>query len=253
MENLQIFNYGERPVRTLMKDGEPWWVLKDACDILGLSTPAKVAERLDDDEKGMSLIHTPGGPQQLTMVNEPGLYGVILRSDKPEARKFKRWLTHSVLPQIRKTGSFGERRKPCNIVFRQRLNMAEAFTRMTGVPREIAMAHAITEAEKLTGEDFDGWKRLLPARCEASEIPGMNATAVSQRIGAPNAAAANKMLAALGLQYRDGKSWRLTEAGKAHADEMPFERNGHFDYRILWRDSVADVLTNDMRGSNYGN
>lgn len=106
MNELQVFSYEGNEVRTVQRGGEPWWVLKDVCDILELTSPHKVAERLDDDEKGRSLIPTPGGNQELTVVSESGLYNVILRSDKPEARTFKRWVTHEVLPTIRKHGTF---------------------------------------------------------------------------------------------------------------------------------------------------
>lgn len=106
MNELQVSNYGETPVRTVMQSGEPWWVLSDVCRVLELGTPAKVAQRLDEDEKGMNQIHTLGGPQQMTIINESGLYNVILRSDKPEAKKFKRWVTHEVLPSIRRTGNY---------------------------------------------------------------------------------------------------------------------------------------------------
>ena len=103
---MQIFEYQGNEVRTIQHGDEVWWVLKDVCRVLGLSTPHKVAERLDDDEKGVSLIHTLGGNQKVTIINEPGLYAVILRSDKPEAKTFKRWVTHEVLPSIRKTGAY---------------------------------------------------------------------------------------------------------------------------------------------------
>lgn len=107
MADLQIFNYGEIPVRTVMIDGEPWWVLVDVCRVLNLTNSRMTAKQLDEDEKGVSEIYTPGGTQQMTIINEPGLYSVILRSDKPEAKAFKRWITHEVLPAIRKTGSYG--------------------------------------------------------------------------------------------------------------------------------------------------
>ena len=100
--SLQIFNYNNNEVRTVLIDGEPWWVLKDVCDVLELTSPNKVAGRLDDDEKGRSSIPTLGGSQELTIINESGLYNVIIRSDKPEARNFRRWITHEVLPSIRK-------------------------------------------------------------------------------------------------------------------------------------------------------
>ena len=106
MNEIQIFNYQDKQVRTVEKDGEPWWVLKDVCEVLELSTPAKVAERLDSDEKGVSLIHTPGGKQEMAVVNESGLYNVILRSDKPQAKPFRKWVTSEVLPAIRKHGGY---------------------------------------------------------------------------------------------------------------------------------------------------
>lgn len=107
MNDLQIFVYSGEQLRTVQRDDGLWWVLRDVCRVLGLTTPARVAERLDDDEKGVSQIHTPGGTQEVTIINEPGLYSVILRSDKPEAKQFKRWVTHDVLPSIRKTGAYG--------------------------------------------------------------------------------------------------------------------------------------------------
>lgn len=106
MANIQVFEYQNNKVRTVDVDGEVWFVLKDVCEVLHLGTTAKVAERLDDDEKGMNQIHTPGGTQNVTVVNESGLYHVILRSDKPEAAPFRRWVTNDVLPAIRKTGSY---------------------------------------------------------------------------------------------------------------------------------------------------
>lgn len=103
---LQIFNYKSNNVRTVIKNGESWWVLKDVCDVLEIANPRNVANRLEDDEKGVHKIDTLGGTQNVTIINESGLYSVISRSDKPEARKFKRWINHEVLPSIRKTGAY---------------------------------------------------------------------------------------------------------------------------------------------------
>lgn len=106
MNEIQIFNYNSNEVRTIQRDGEPWFVLRDVCGVLALGTPAKVAERLDEDEKGVSQIHTPGGDQSMTIINESGLYNVILRSDKPEAKPFRKWVTSEVLPTIRRHGMY---------------------------------------------------------------------------------------------------------------------------------------------------
>ena len=108
MANIQVFEYQNNKVRTVDVDGEAWFVLKDVCEILHMDTTQlkKVADRLDEDEKGRTPITTPGGMQETWIVNESGLYHVILRSDKPEATPFRRWVTNDVLPAIRKTGSY---------------------------------------------------------------------------------------------------------------------------------------------------
>jgi prophage antirepressor-like protein len=102
----QIFMYQGSQVRTEIKDGEPWFVAKDVCEILDIGNPSQAVSRLDDDEKGLITIDTLGGKQELTAVNESGLYNLIFTSRKEEAKQFKRWITHEVLPQIRKTGSY---------------------------------------------------------------------------------------------------------------------------------------------------
>lgn len=93
MNELKTWTFSGSEVRTVEVNGEPWWVLKDVCTVLELSSPHKVAERLEDDEKGRSLIPTLGGEQETTIINESGLYSVILRSDKPQAKPFRRWVT----------------------------------------------------------------------------------------------------------------------------------------------------------------
>ena len=106
MSNIQIFNYQSNEVRTAEMGGEPWFVLKDVCNILGVVNDRNVAARLDEDEKGVCQMDTLGGTQNVTVVSESGLYHVILRSDKPEAAPFRKWVTSEVLPTLRKTGSY---------------------------------------------------------------------------------------------------------------------------------------------------
>ena len=106
MNDLQIFSYQSHEVRKVEVNGEPWFVLKDVCSILNINNQSDVYNRLDDDEKGVAQIDTLGGQQKMSTVNESGLYHVILRSDKPEAVPFRKWVTSEVLPQIRKTGNY---------------------------------------------------------------------------------------------------------------------------------------------------
>lgn len=108
MSDLIPFTYDGREVRTVVVDGEPWFVLADLCHVLGLSNPTMVAQRLSDDDLSRTeVIDSMGRRQSVTIVNESGMYDVVLRSDKTEAINFRRWITGTVLPQIRKTGSYG--------------------------------------------------------------------------------------------------------------------------------------------------
>ena len=114
MNELQIFKsheFGE--IRTTIQNGEPWFVAADVCKALDITQNRNAVARLDDDEKGVRLTDTLGGKQKLTVVNEAGLYSLVLGSRKPEAKAFKRWITHEVLPTIRRTGGY--------------VNSAEAF------------------------------------------------------------------------------------------------------------------------------
>ena len=130
MENkLMIFeNDAFGKVRTLNLNGEPWFVAADVCKALELGNPSMTVERLDDDEKGISTIDTLGGKQRMAIINEPGLYSLVITSRKPEAKAFKRWVTHEVIPSIRRTGGY--------------IAGAESMT-----PEEL-MAKALTVAQK---------------------------------------------------------------------------------------------------------
>lgn len=107
MNELQTFFYNGKSVRTVEKNGEPWFVLKDVCEVLGIADHKVTTRRLDGDEVCQTpLIDSIGRKQETTIVNESGLYNVILRSDKPEAKPFRKWVTGEVLPSIRKHGAY---------------------------------------------------------------------------------------------------------------------------------------------------
>lgn len=107
MNMLKVFEKAEfGRVRVVECEGEPWFVAKDVCECLELTDVSKTISLLDDDEKGTNSIRTPGGEQQMLVVSEPGLYSLILRSRKPEAKAFKRWIIHEVVPSIRKRGLY---------------------------------------------------------------------------------------------------------------------------------------------------
>ena len=104
MSNLQTFSFNNQPVRTVQLNNQPYWVLKDVCDVLELSNPTVVANRLEDDE--VTKFNLGGLSGETNIITESGLYAVILRSDKPNAKEFRKWVTSEVLPAIRKTGAY---------------------------------------------------------------------------------------------------------------------------------------------------
>ncbi len=106
MSNLSVFSFEKSPVRTVLVSGAPWFSSADAGKILQLSNIRASVALLDDDEKGVNTIDTPGGKQEISIVSESGLYALIFKSRRPEAKKFRRWVTSEVLPAIRKTGSY---------------------------------------------------------------------------------------------------------------------------------------------------
>ncbi|HCY87848.1 MAG TPA: phage antirepressor [Desulfobacteraceae bacterium] len=108
MHNTVIpFDYDSRLVRVVPDDdGNPWWVAGDVCKVLDIQDAAQCVQRLEDDERLIRTLHVSGQNREMWTVNEPGIYTLIIRSNKPEAKAFKRWITHEVLPTIRRTGGY---------------------------------------------------------------------------------------------------------------------------------------------------
>lgn len=106
MSALEVFDYADRQVRTVAVDGEVWFVLADICGVLGVTNVGNVAARLDDADIRQTDISSGGQRRAVTIVSESGMYEVVIRSDKPEARRFRWWVTHEVIPAIRRTGTY---------------------------------------------------------------------------------------------------------------------------------------------------
>lgn len=107
MDELKVWNYNNSEVRIVNINNNPWWVLTDVCKVLEIARGSKIAERLEEDEvRQTSLTDSLGREQNTYIINESGLYSVILRSDKPQAKPFRKWVTSEVLPSIRKTGMY---------------------------------------------------------------------------------------------------------------------------------------------------
>lgn len=197
MNDIKIFNndqFGE--IRTIVKNGEPLFVLKDVCNVFGEQNYRRVAQRLDEDEKGVSQINTPGGAQNMTLVTEAGLYTALFNMQPTKARgvsdeyiekrcaelkAFKRWVTHDVLPAIRKTGKYETkpmtdyqqmmdetRRKNASIqTARLLMQLANQYD---GTYRDVLNAHA---AKELTGDFLLPLPQLEEKTYSAGEIGEM--------------------------------------------------------------------------------
>jgi len=105
-QEIQPFTFNGLQLRALLINQEPWFVAMDVAQVLGYALASDITRHLDNDEKGMENLHTPGGEQTVSTINESGLYSAILRSRKLEAKAFKKWVTNDVLPTIRKTGTY---------------------------------------------------------------------------------------------------------------------------------------------------
>lgn len=166
MNEMQIFNYQSNEVRTVTKDGEPWFCLADVCKVLGLGSPHKVADRLDADEKGRIQIPTPGGKQEAWFINESGLYFVILRSDKPKARPFRKWVTSKVLPAIRKTGSYSANALPDTKAALAEAKAKNARARVASIWLKLAKENPVPEYKAICAHyasaELTGGAAVLP-------------------------------------------------------------------------------------------
>ena len=103
---LQVFNFQNQKVRVVETDEQTWWVAKDVCNALGLENVGEALSRLDDDDKNTIILNDGVGNPKKSIINEPGLYSLTLGSRKPQAKAFKRWVTHEVLPSLRKNGFY---------------------------------------------------------------------------------------------------------------------------------------------------
>ena len=248
MSAIIPFRFEAHAVRVQVDDhGLPWFNASDVCDALEMVNPSQAIKSHVDAEDLQKLeTLTAGGRQRQNHVNESGLYALILGSTKDAAKRFKRWVTSEVLPAIRKTGGYAVPSPlaalpaPTHDRVTAILLIGEAVAKVPGVKTGIAMAATLTCIQENTGLTTEVLRRALPAANEP--ICSLNATQLGKTLGI-SAKATNRLLADHGLQFRnDRDEWDLTEAGEAWAEAMPYSRNGHSGYQILWNPAVAEQL-----------
>ena len=248
MSTFIPFQFETHALRVQVDDSsQPWFNANDVCEALQLGNARQALEsHVDaDDVQKLDTIDSLGRTQRANHVNESGLYALILGSTKDAAKRFKRWVTSEVLPSIRKTGAYATPAvaalpAPTQDRVSSLLLIGDAVAKVPGVKAGIAMAATLTCIQENTGLVIETLRRALPAANEPT--CSHNATQLGKLAGS-SAKAANQRLALLGFQFRNERDeWELTDAGKAWAEAMPFSRNGHSGYQILWNPAVVDQL-----------
>ena len=245
MNEIQVFNYKSNQIRTIEKDGEIWFVAKDVCDALELSDVNMSVSRLDDDEKLVQKLFVSGQNRDIITISEPGLYGLILRSNKPEAKLFSRWVKHEVLPVIRKTGSYNS--APLSVA-NEIMPMTERILAAAGITgNQLALALDRT-AKHYTGVsllELSGIQLKAPVQEQT-----LSPTQIGELIGGLNARRVNEALAGMGYQHKIAGKWEPLELGKPYAVMLDVGKR-HSDgapIRCLrWNSSVIKEIKNYVK------
>lgn len=257
LEPVYQFRFQEQDVRaTRLEDGSTWFVAKDVCAVLGISDHHQAVGGLDEEERGRYIVPTPSSRQEMVIISEPGLYKLIFKSRKPEAKAFTRWVTSEVLPTLRKTGSYTmpeaktsspaptvatpKFAKEISQLHRDFVRTAKTF----GLSPEQAALSASQAVRKLYGVDF----------IELLAVPGIKSPSQERhltptQIGEPQGLSGrqvNEFLARQGFQYRDDHgNWKPTTHGKPYAvlvDTTKRHRNGTPVQQLRWLGTITDKL-----------
>jgi len=194
---LERFSYDGRELRTVLVDGEPWFVAADAADILGYRMASDATRMLDEDERGTHPVRTPSGEQLMTVVSESGLYGLVLRSRLDGAVPFRRWVTGEVLPSLRRTGSYTVGQQ-----YELPRTYAEALRELAGTVEELDRTRGELAAAAPKAEAYDAF-------LDADGYLTMQATAKALGYG-PN------------ILFR-----QLRQLGVLQGNNLPFQRYSH--------------------------
>lgn len=247
MSNLTNFDFESNRVRVVTKNGEPWFVGKDVCGVLGYADPTTA---IRSHCRGVQVLHpivdSLGRAQTVRVLSEPDVLRLIVGSKLPAAEAFERWVFEEVLPTIRKTGSYtmpkatpvaiGPEQDKMNAL----LALGSAVAAWPGIKPGIAQAATLTMIAEQTGINTEHLRRALPPADHP--ICSLNATKVGKRLGV-TAVAANIRLESAGFQVRNERNeWELTKKGEKWGEALPFSIRGHSGYQILWNPAVVKEL-----------
>lgn len=244
------FNFEGTEIRTQSdKNGETLWVAKDLCDALGYSNPSHGYSKVySDDLRDLEVVDSRGRLQKAYVVNESGMYALIFGSGKPEAERFKRWVTSDVLPSIRKTGSYGVKKPDSALmklipetenIFRACKSLAE----MWGLSGNPALISASNATYAVTGVDVPrllGTTHIMAEKQDRMKTP----TELGKKLGV-SAQKFNKLLKEIGFQEKEDKEWVPTEKGRQFAvltDTGKKHKSGRPVQQLLWLESILDEV-----------
>ena len=272
---VQVFNYEESKFDVIMMENEPWFIGKQVAGILGYSnTSDAISKHVDEDDKQLidrsmltngvtdTIVNRDpsnkaisGINTSITIINESGLYSLILSSKLEGAKKFKKWVTSEVLPSIRKTGLYtSSSQLQINMPLQDEYNKAllsagqsaQILNKMFKVPEGIAMAHSLNRVERDYGIDFQDIKKLLPS-IETEEVETLTPTDIAKELvnhynTKYSARQVNIILNDMELQVKIANGWELTEFGKSYGALYPYERNNHTGYQLRWNKTIIPKI-----------
>lgn len=259
MNELKIFNSPEfGQVRTTTLDGEPWFVGKDVATALGYSNPSNaVVTHVDDEDKTTYSFQVSGSnyKTKATLINESGLYSLVLSSKLPTAKQFKHWVTSDVLPTIRKAGKYAVPKLTPNPHYRTRMiktavkdigDTADTIAQVFHVKKGIAMTASMQMVGEAYGIDTEPLRKLVPPEANPSFLTPTKIAAeigILTNKGNPNPQRVNSLLKEIGFQESVGGHWHATEDGKKLSEAMPYTASsGHSGYQLLWSPKVIPML-----------
>lgn len=228
MKDLQ-FNFDGKEIRVVDQNGDPWFVAKEICDILEIQNVAQSIEGLDTDDKLIYTIDISGQGRKTWLINESGLYSLILRSNKLEAKRFKKWVTSEVLPSIRKTGTYSKQLTPMELI----LQMAQANVDLEKRvdKQESRIEQLENRVQKRFSDDFEN-QFVTPTQIGAMFEPTHSAKVI------------NKLLKKYNLQWKVDGQWVPRDQGKKYScyDYIQLD-NGKTVPQLLWQRKVKELLT----------
>ncbi len=265
--SLTVFDFQSQIVRVVMHDGQPWWVAADVCEVLEIQNATQAMSKLDEDERSMFNIGRQGS---VNIINEPGLYSLVLTSRKPQAKAFKRWLTHEVIPSIRASGSYElpqqphqQPTNPNEIAFPELADFCQKQLALMGLKPELQRIYLLRAMEAQYTEQSPAFNTLLTAAKENCTVPDHHITptklgelfAQRHHLDKPVLPAdINRALEAAGLQRKEvevrsnGKKcnvWHLTERGEEYGI-LILDKASRVDKTVQvvrWLPSVLNKIT----------